>query len=249
MRQIFGNLNSQNEFIKEFKNNNIISIIGPSYIGKKTFAFDYINSINNESDNMLVSGDTDELYQFICTYPLFGKYKMVVIDNKIDKNIIKLCEESQKHVKLIFISDDSVNIDFIKCKIRWNKLSAEEFNDYVRSIGSDAVIDLTFGRPGLHHIISENFGLFFDLFECCGKFINSKFNIMSNIVPSVFSNKNDGQIIDLISIICHEVAVNSMKLGNFDSKVNDLLLFSSNIYKYKSINFLNYWKTMCIKYC
>lgn len=251
----------QKERISSLINNNRInnfSLVGKSYIGKKSLLLEILNESVDES-NIFISdtsiGSIREAREFLSSSSLFGGNKFVVINDAENLSepaqdaLLKIVEEPIGGSKIIFITSDFDSfLPALKNRLHeivyFLPLSEDEMNEFIKSTHQPRkteVIGCSQGRPGLYlHMISNNYYL--NLLKILNQIIENREKALHFPVPEIISKTKSGKSIerDSISSVC-SYFIHS-KLGEVGSdSLHRLSMFSSVIVGQPSSNIEIYW--------
>ena len=244
-----------------------VALVGPSYLGKKSFLKQEVEAKIHDSDMFLADnsiGAAREAIGFCDSLPLFSSYRTVLIDcadqlsEPAQDAYLKLCEESRTSRVFFILEDDSHLSEALSSRIqhiiRWFKLSDDNIANFCDVSGknfTDLMVKLCDGRPGLCGYMNQSY---VDLYDEVRDVITQKVNGITRSTPTVINDLKGKRSVDrdIISIVCRKAA-ESLLLevqNSFESPVRGgikaFLNFSSIVTEVPSINATVHWKRACV---
>lgn len=156
-----------------------LALTGPSYLGKKTFASDFLEDRFGTSDVLIVDSSIDgarSAREFCSARPAFAVRRAVLVEDvdaasdAAQDAYLKLCEEPPAGSLIVLIAEDEgllseALLSRVQAVLRWSRLSEAEFASAVSAMECPTVsARLCDGRPGLAPTVADGaFGALHDL--------------------------------------------------------------------------------------
>lgn len=193
---------------KEFR---VLVLNGPSYIGKRTFARNWLTEQVEAADffepDTSISG-AREVKSFFEVGPLFSNWKIALVDNAdrlsepAQDVFLKILEEPPPKARVVFITEDySALLPALRSRlqhvIQWHTLYDQEMDEFIES--SEFTEDKNArlfcgGRPGLYNFLAGKSEPYFKLYEEITKLISSEDPLFRPIPEIILNLKNKRSI-------------------------------------------------------
>jgi len=256
---VVGNINAvrtfQNFFSREFR---VLVLNGPSYIGKWTFARNWLIEQVQAADffepDTSISG-AREVKAFFETEPLFSSWKVALI-NDADRLsepaqdvYLKILEEPPSKARIVFITEDcDALLSALKSRlqhiIRWHMLYGGEMDEFIES--SEFTEDkearrLCAGRPGLYNFLAGKCEPYSQLYTAVEQSIGGESSLFMPIPEIILNLKNKRSIEkDAAAQIIRSAA--KQKLSKNNRKVSKFYEFAAILLRQPSASAEIHWQ-------
>lgn len=235
---------------------------GQSYLGKRTFLVNKLNSILSEEDIFISESSIDgvrEAMEFFYSQPLFSPFKAVVFDGvdhmpEIAQDaLLKILEEPASNGRLFLIAEDEGLLqpaiqNRLEGVIHWSSLNDEEmlsFVNYSFSVNEDA-IRICRGRPGLYSIFLNDIR-YTELHYLCVKICEDENHILHSTPEIILSLKSGPSIErDAVSHVIANAARGLRSALVLSSRTCSFMRLASDLVKIPSINADIHWQRACL---
>jgi hypothetical protein len=231
-----------------------MALVGPSYLGKKSFVLSELQSNLAPPDILLVDrsiAGAREAISFCSTCPIFSSIRAVLVDDAgglsepAQDAYLKLCEETPPNVAIIMVmEDDGYLLSALRSRIRkitrWFPLNSDEMKEFAESesLTDQSALDLCNGRPGLYQLIYENKELV-KLYALITEIINGPINSSIISTPKIILDlpSKPSTMREAVALICSTAVKNAIRnVGSSDNL--------SDVFYNRALSFLQFSVTL-----
>jgi hypothetical protein len=215
-----------------------MALVGPSYLGKKSFVLSELQSNLAPPDILLVDrsiAGAREAISFCSTCPIFSSIRAVLVDDAGG-----LSEPAQD----AYLEDDGYLLSALRSRIRkitrWFPLNSDEMKEFAESesLTDQSALDLCNGRPGLYQLIYENKELV-KLYALITEIINGPINSSIISTPKIILDlpSKPSTMREAVALICSTAVKNAIRnVGSSDNL--------SDVFYNRALSFLQFSVTL-----
>jgi len=247
-----------------------MALVGPSYLGKKSFILNELQHTLAPPDILLVDrsiAGAREASSFCFISPIFSSVRAVLVDDAGNLSepaqdaYLKLCEETPPNIIIILVMEDDGHLlpalqSRIRKTIKWFPLDSNEMKAFAESESfNQSALELCNGRPGLCQLICESEELP-ELYTLVTKIIDGSINPSIISTPKVILDlPNKPSVMrDAIAIVCsmavksaiQNIGLHGGSLNDFHNRALNFLRFSVTLLRSPNTNADIYWQKSCL---